>query len=98
MVFLDGRCAAQVCEAILLADCTSHWLCHAGLDWRARRDLVKLLSALKKRVSMLVISHDLRELAPIVDDAWEMHEGGRLEHKGRNVPLPNSLSAAMQAL
>lgn len=25
------------------------------------------------------VSHDLRELAPLVDAAWEMRPGGRLE-------------------
>jgi hypothetical protein len=25
-----------------------------------------------------VVSHDLRELAPLVDAAWEMRPGGRL--------------------
>ncbi|KAL6755405.1 P-loop containing nucleoside triphosphate hydrolase protein [Haematococcus lacustris] len=51
----------------------------AGLDWRARREVVELLGRLKQECSLLVVSHDLRELSPIVDCAWSMQLGGRLE-------------------
>lgn len=60
----------------------------AGLDWKARADLVKLLQALKQDCSLLVISHDLRELAPIVDVAWEMLPGGILEQREGQLPIP----------
>eukprot|EP00897_Mesotaenium_endlicherianum_P005582 jgi/Mesen1/5051/ME000252S04168 len=50
----------------------------AGLDWKARADVVKLLSRLKEERSIVVVSHDLRELSPLVDRAWHMHMGGRL--------------------
>lgn len=50
----------------------------AGLDWRTRGELITLLSALKSECTMLVVSHDLRELAPLVDGAWEMRPGGQL--------------------
>ncbi len=50
----------------------------AGLDWRTRGELVSLLAALKQECTVLVVSHDLRELAPLVDAAWEMQPGGRL--------------------
>jgi energy-coupling factor transporter ATP-binding protein EcfA2 len=60
----------------------------AGLDWRARKDLVALLKKLKQECSLLIVSHDLRELSPIVDVAWEMQPGGTLVHKGRNIPVP----------
>ena len=50
----------------------------AGLDWRTRRELVGLLAALKRQCTVLVVSHDLRELAPLVDAAWEMRPGGKL--------------------
>jgi energy-coupling factor transporter ATP-binding protein EcfA2 len=50
----------------------------AGLDWRTRGELVALLAALKRECTVLVVSHDLRELAPLVDAAWEMRPGGRL--------------------
>ncbi|PRW20876.1 ABC transporter I family member chloroplastic [Chlorella sorokiniana] len=51
----------------------------AGLDWRTRHELIDLLKKLKAECTMLVVSHDLRELAPLVDAAWEMRPGGRLE-------------------
>jgi energy-coupling factor transporter ATP-binding protein EcfA2 len=51
----------------------------AGLDWRTRAELIQLLVGLKAECTMLVVSHDLRELAPLVDAAWEMRPGGRLE-------------------
>eukprot|EP00850_Spirogloea_muscicola_P004044 SM000017S02784 [mRNA] locus=s17:199534:201906:+ [translate_table: standard] len=50
----------------------------AGLDWRARLDVVRLLAILKKQHTIVVVSHDLRELAPLVDKAWNMRMGGRL--------------------
>jgi energy-coupling factor transporter ATP-binding protein EcfA2 len=61
----------------------------AGLDWRARADLVALLKQLRSECSLLVISHDLRELAPVVDHAWEMLNGGTLEYRGKDVPVPD---------
>eukprot|EP00887_Chlorella_sp_A99_P007857 scaffold20.g7857.t1 len=50
----------------------------AGLDWRARAELLQVLRPLKRECSVVVVSHDLRELAPLVDVAWEMEAGGRL--------------------
>ena len=50
----------------------------AGLDWRTRGELIALLGAAKKECTVLVVSHDLRELAPLVDGAWEMQPGGVL--------------------
>lgn len=50
----------------------------AGLDWRARADMVKLLGELKKGRSLLVVSHDLGELMPLVDRSWKMEMGGHL--------------------
>jgi ABC-type Mn2+/Zn2+ transport system ATPase subunit len=32
----------------------------AGLDWKARADVAKLLKHLKKELTLLVVSHDLR--------------------------------------
>lgn len=51
----------------------------AGLDWRARAEVVALLRQLKTSCTLLVVSHDLREIEPLVDCAWRMHLGGRLE-------------------
>ena len=51
----------------------------AGLDWRARADVAKCLADLKKDATLLVVSHDLAELGPLVDDAWVMRPGGVLK-------------------
>jgi energy-coupling factor transport system ATP-binding protein len=51
----------------------------AGLDWRARGELVRALAALKRECTLLVVSHDVRELAPLADAVWRMAPGGALE-------------------
>ncbi|KAK1369813.1 Non-intrinsic ABC protein 14 [Heracleum sosnowskyi] len=56
----------------------------AGLDWKARADVVKLLKNLKEKVTILVVSHDLQEMAALVDQSWHMHMGGMLKEE----PLP----------
>lgn len=53
----------------------------AGLDWRARADVVKLLKQLKQEVTLLVVSHDLKELADLVDHSWKMEMGGYLKEE-----------------
>lgn len=50
----------------------------AGLDWKARADVVKLLKHLKKELTILVVSHDLKEMAALVDHSWRMDMGGFL--------------------
>lgn len=70
----------------------------AGLDWRARKELVALLSRLKQQCSVLVISHDLRELAPITDAVWHMLVGGRLEYAGTVAPSSTLLGNAIDVL
>ena len=52
----------------------------AGLDWRARRETAAALAAAKALgCSVLCVTHDLAELAPLVDGgAWSMAPGGRL--------------------
>jgi len=50
----------------------------AGLDWKSRADVAKVLGKLKKQCTVLAVSHDLRELVPLVDNAWKMAPGGRL--------------------
>ncbi|KAJ3681839.1 hypothetical protein LUZ60_014412 [Juncus effusus] len=57
----------------------------AGLDWKARADVVNMLKKLKKELTILVVSHDLREMAPLVDKSWKMEMGGIL--KEANLPL-----------
>ncbi|XP_023923283.2 ABC transporter I family member 11, chloroplastic [Quercus suber] len=56
----------------------------AGLDWKARADVVKLLKHLKKELTILAVSHDLKELATLVDRSWSMKMGGILKEE----PLP----------
>ncbi|KAL0041839.1 hypothetical protein WJX79_006189 [Trebouxia sp. C0005] len=51
----------------------------AGLDWRARIEVADTLKHLKSECTILVVSHDLRELTPLVDKAWQMQPGGRLQ-------------------
>lgn len=53
----------------------------AGLDWKARADVVNLLYDLKKHHTILVVSHDLRELYPLVDQSWRMEMGGSLKEE-----------------
>lgn len=53
----------------------------AGLDWKARSDVVNLLKDLKKDHTILVVSHDLRELYPLVDHSWRMEMGGILKEE-----------------
>ncbi|CAM0153066.1 unnamed protein product [Urochloa decumbens] len=53
----------------------------AGLDWKARADVVNLLKDLKKHHTILVVSHDLRELYPLVDCSWRMQMGGSLREE-----------------
>lgn len=40
----------------------------AGLDWRARIEVADTLKHLKSECTILVVSHDLRELTPLVSD------------------------------
>ncbi|KAF6161513.1 hypothetical protein GIB67_009392 [Kingdonia uniflora] len=53
----------------------------AGLDWKARADVVKLLKHLKKELTLLIVSHDLKELSSIVDCSWRMEMGGVLKEE-----------------
>lgn len=54
----------------------------AGLDWRTRGELVGVIGKLKKECTIVVVSHDLRELAPLVDVSWCMKPGGVLDPPG----------------
>ncbi|KAL5724866.1 ABC transporter I member 11 [Ranunculus cassubicifolius] len=57
----------------------------AGLDWKARADVAKLLKNLKKELTLLVVSHDLKELSSLVDQSWRMEMGGQLSEQ--HVPV-----------
>jgi energy-coupling factor transport system ATP-binding protein len=47
----------------------------AGLDWSMRRQLVKLLAKLKEHWTLLVVSHDPKELVQIADYGWRIDQG-----------------------
>lgn len=47
----------------------------AGLDWSMRQQLVNLLAKLKQHWSLLVVSHDARDLLPIADRCWTIQQG-----------------------
>ncbi|KAF3435267.1 hypothetical protein FNV43_RR22354 [Rhamnella rubrinervis] len=49
-----------------------------------RADVVRLLKHLKRELTVLVVSHDLKELAALVDRSWRMEMGGFL----REEPVP----------
>ncbi|KAG2435791.1 hypothetical protein HXX76_006987 [Chlamydomonas incerta] len=51
----------------------------AGLDWTSRQEVVTILRKLKEQCTLLVVSHDLAEIAPLVDVAWRMRIGGSCE-------------------
>ncbi|WP_448380723.1 ABC transporter ATP-binding protein [Gloeomargarita sp.] len=50
----------------------------AGLDWSMRQQVTQLLQELKNTWSLLVVSHDTRELSGIADQVWQL-AGGRLQ-------------------
>lgn len=50
----------------------------AGLDWKARHDLVSVLDTLCKECTVLVVSHDLGEVQSLVNSQYRMHKGGIL--------------------
>ena len=51
----------------------------AGLDWKARHELVGVLDKVREDCTVLVVSHDLGEVARLVQGSWRMHKGGRLD-------------------
>eukprot|EP00884_Botryococcus_braunii_P005846 jgi/Botrbrau1/15262/Bobra.0382s0004.1 len=61
----------------------------AGLDWRARSEIVNILGLVKQECTVLVVSHDLAELAPLVDRAWVMSRGGRLDPADWSAGVPD---------
>ena len=58
----------------------------AGLDWKARHELVGVLEKVRGECTVLVVSHDLGEVASLVGGRWRMHRGGRL-HPDKGHPL-----------
>uniref|UniRef100_A0A2P2MUE2 Metal abc transporter n=1 Tax=Rhizophora mucronata TaxID=61149 RepID=A0A2P2MUE2_RHIMU len=53
----------------------------AGLDWKARTEVVKLLKHLKKELTVFVVSHDLKEFSSLADFSWRMEMGGLLREE-----------------
>jgi len=47
----------------------------AGLDWSMRSQLVKLLAKLKKHWTLLVVTHDAKELVSVADQCWRIQQG-----------------------
>ncbi|GLT27221.1 hypothetical protein SLA2020_022360 [Shorea laevis] len=45
-------------------------------NWKAQTYVVKLLRHLKRELIILIVSHDLKELAALVDLSWRMEMGG----------------------
>ncbi|TVQ06667.1 MAG: ABC transporter ATP-binding protein [Leptolyngbya sp. DLM2.Bin27] len=59
----------------------------AGLDWSMRQQIIALLKQLKQNWTLLVVSHDADELAPLADRCWH------LDH-GRLAPVPQTTIAS----
>jgi energy-coupling factor transport system ATP-binding protein len=47
----------------------------AGLDWSMRSQLVKLLAKLKEHWTLLVVTHDAKELVSVADQCWRIQNG-----------------------
>jgi len=47
----------------------------AGLDWSMRGQLVKLLAKLKEHWTLLVVTHDAKELLSVADHCWRIQAG-----------------------
>eukprot|EP01024_Parvocaulis_polyphysoides_P011167 TRINITY_DN13926_c0_g1_i4.p1 TRINITY_DN13926_c0_g1~~TRINITY_DN13926_c0_g1_i4.p1 ORF type:complete len:290 (+),score=41.27 TRINITY_DN13926_c0_g1_i4:165-1034(+) len=50
----------------------------AGLDWKARKDVIQLLQSINNKCTILIVSHDLKELLPYCNKQWQMLNGGKL--------------------
>lgn len=61
----------QSCKSIA---CPSH-----GNSSPVRIETDFCVGKLKKQCTVLAVSHDLRELIPLVDKAWRMEPGGVLK-------------------
>jgi len=64
----------------------------AGLDRETRQEVVGVLKKLKAAggMAILVVSHDIDELVPLIDETWEMKPGGVL------VPMPCPMSSPLR--
>lgn len=48
----------------------------AGVDWTARRDLIKLLGSLKSQFAVMIVSHEPGDLLEYADRVVEVSRGG----------------------
>lgn len=61
----------------------------AGLDWSMRQQLITVLGRLKQHWSLLVVTHEAKELLSISDRCWQLNHG-HLE------PISLSASSCLQ--
>ncbi len=47
----------------------------AGLDWSMRRQLINLLRKLKEHWTLLVVTHDAKDMVAIADRCWTLTQG-----------------------
>jgi len=59
----------------------------AGLDWSMRQQIIGLLQQLKQNWTLLVVSHDADELAPLADCCWHLNQG-RITLQQQTTPPP----------
>ncbi|MEY3297437.1 MAG: hypothetical protein RLZZ597_697 [Cyanobacteriota bacterium] len=62
----------------------------AGLDWSMRQQIISLLQQLKQNWTLLVVSHDADELAPLADRCWRLQQG-QLTLERQTAPPPTPL-------
>ena len=68
-----ARTLAMQPEILLLDEPT------ASLDFRAAEQIEDLLSRLKTRYTLIVVSHSLRQAAKLADHVFVLHDGKRIE-------------------
>lgn len=68
-----ARTLAMQPEILLLDEPT------ASLDFKAAEQVENLLSELKTRYTLVVVSHSLRQAAKLADHVFVMHDGKRIE-------------------
>lgn len=67
---------AQTC--LSSADCRYGDGCGSLCSWLLSSKAKSCAGKLKEECTVIVVSHDLREIAPLVDVAWEMQPNGTL--------------------
>jgi len=49
----------------------------AGLDWKSRSDVAKVLEKLKRERLIVVVTHDVEEMKRIADFAYRVRDNGK---------------------